>query len=211
MARLTSFMQRRPHRNSSVPWMEEMAKEVLDIIQYLSSWIVRTTTLRVLSPPCFCDWSETTYSGNTQMVLILSCKTHTPSATIWLGQLFGTRLAPWTMATVGTSIFIDDIALSKMRQVVTIAKGPSKISLPGWTSSVNVFLSTDGNTPRHFGQYHKRLETKRRARLIVHDVSLTNKISVTGPLVLNSFVDFSYAKTYCSATQRARSLSWRVS
>ena len=145
------------------------------------------------------------------MALILSCKTHTRWASMRLGQLFGARLAPWIMVTVGTSIFIDYIALSKMRQVVTIAKGLFKISLPGWTSSVNVFLSTDGNTPRHFGQYHKPLGNKRRARLIVFDVLLTDKISVTGLLVLYSFVDSSYTKTCCSATQRARSLSWRVS
>jgi hypothetical protein len=164
----------------------------------------------VLSPSCSYDCSETTCPGNTQMVLILSCKMHTLSATTLLGQLFGTRLALWTMATVGTSIVIDDIALSKMRQVVTIAKGPSEISLLGWTSSVNVFLSTDGNAPRHFGQYHKHLANKRRARLIDH-VLLADKISVTGLLVINSFVDSSCAKTCCSATQRARSLSWRVS
>ena len=149
--------------------------------------------------------------GDTQMVLILSCKMHTLSATTLLGQPFGTHLALWTMVTVGGSIFIDDIALSEMRQVVTIAKGPSKIFPPGWTSTVNVFLLTDGNAPRHFGQCHKHLDNKRRARLIVHDVLLTDQISGTGLLVLNSFVCSSYAKTCRSATQRARSLSWRVS
>ena len=57
-----------------------------------------------------------------------------------LGQLFGIRIALWTMATVGTSIFIDDVALSKARQAAIIVKGPSKIFLPGWTFRQRSFI-----------------------------------------------------------------------
>jgi len=65
--------------------------------------------------------------------------------------------------------------LSHMRQVATTVKGPSKIFLPGWMNSVNVFLSTDGNAPRHFGLYPKHLDNHRKVRMIGH-IPLTDKL-----------------------------------
>ena len=80
-----------------------------------------------------------------------------------LGQLFGTRLALWTMAIVGTPVFpLNDVASSKTYQVATIVRGPSKTFLLGWTSSISVFSSMDGNAQRQFGRYPNLLDKARK-------------------------------------------------